>query len=105
MGERTVAGGFLCGACGQSKPVAEFRLLRSGSRASWCRSCQNEATRGWRARNHDSINALRRAAFVGAEHPVITCAICETPFRARSTQSRYCSKACNRRAYRARRAA
>jgi hypothetical protein len=34
---------------------------------SWCRECQHEATRKWRARNRDEINRRRREAYGSAE--------------------------------------
>jgi hypothetical protein len=97
---------LLCGRCGKSQLLSEFRILRRGGyTSSWCRSCHLEATREWRARNRDAINAARRAAYVGAAHPVIACAYCGTTFQVQTSQSRYCTRKCNRAAYRARRAA
>jgi hypothetical protein len=55
-----------CARCGESKPVEAFRLLRHGSRASYCNPCQVAATRAWRAENREEINARRRAAYVPA---------------------------------------
>jgi hypothetical protein len=52
-------------------PLEEFPLNRRFrlGRSSWCRNCARAATRDWRARNREEINAERRAASPTQEGP------------------------------------
>ncbi len=102
MAERAVAGGLICTSCGQTKALTSFRALRTGSFCSWCNDCQRRATRDWRNRNRDSINASRRAAYSPAAHPAIACQVCGRAFIAPTRQAAYCSPAHKRRAKRRR---
>jgi hypothetical protein len=56
--------------CSDSLPLEAFPLNRRMhlGRSSHCRECAREATRDWRRRNRDTINAERRAAYRD-EHP------------------------------------
>lgn len=51
-----------CSGCGDWLPRAPFPLNRRMylGRGSRCRECAREATRDWRKRNRDEINAERR---------------------------------------------
>lgn len=53
-------------------------------RSSHCRECHRAATRDWRERNREQINAERRAAY-RAEHPlpVRACVVCGGSFAKR----------------------
>ena len=60
-----------CTKCGQSKPLAEFNNSKAKSckdgKAYWCRVCASAASKEYRERNHERINAERRAKY--AENP------------------------------------
>ena len=54
-----------CSRCSRDLRPAAFMpnaRMRSG-RSSWCRSCALAATRQWRARNRDALNAARRVHY------------------------------------------
>ena len=66
QGPRVAGEELACRECSQRKPIDAFRVLASGSRESYCRSCHNAINREWRARNRDDLNARRRAAYAAA---------------------------------------
>jgi hypothetical protein len=56
-----------CRKCGKNKPSLEFRLNArcSDGLSSWCAECHNQATRLWRKRRREAVEAearLRRQA-------------------------------------------
>jgi hypothetical protein len=55
-----------CARCDEPKPIASFRILAYGGRASYCGPCQNECTKAWRAANLERINLDRRQAYARA---------------------------------------
>jgi hypothetical protein len=90
-----------CTRCHRWKPLEAFHpnpRLRTGLQ-SWCKECQLEATRQWRAENREYIenyNATRRAAY-RAEHPLEerTCVVCGRPFTKRP-DALVCGEECRR---------
>jgi hypothetical protein len=59
-----------CTRCQGWLPDEAFRpnpKLKSGL-SSWCKECQLEETRRWRAEHRDEINAARREAY-GSSRP------------------------------------
>jgi hypothetical protein len=72
-----------CARCDEPKPIASFRVLAHGGRASYCGPCQNECTKAWRRNNLERINLARRAAYVHVTNLVArSCSICGAPFEA-----------------------
>ncbi|MGZ4530735.1 MAG: endonuclease VII domain-containing protein [Mycobacteriaceae bacterium] len=57
----------LCPRCGETKSVSEYAGRKNGQglpfRSSYCRACQAEYARGWRAKNGDKERARRRAKY------------------------------------------
>lgn len=52
-----------CAKCGETKPLSAFGIdHRSETPRSWCHWCQAAATRDYKARNRDRLNAARRGA-------------------------------------------
>jgi len=75
-----------CSQCGDWLPLKMFprnRRMHLGV-SSRCRKCHREATRDWRERNRDEINAERRAEY-RVEHPLPEkrCVECGRPFVSR----------------------
>jgi hypothetical protein len=86
----------LCSGCSRVLPLEAFppnRRMYSG-RGSRCRECARKATKDWRDRNRDQINAERRARY-RAEHPLREwhCVVCGEAFQSRRQQL-VCSKRC-----------
>lgn len=71
-GERLLprADKLLCAACGERLPLDAFRVTNTGSRSSWCRPCSVAATRAWRARERDAINARRRERYAARREAI-----------------------------------
>lgn len=53
-----------CPKCEQDKPIASF-----GKAKSWCKSCMTQATKDWRNRNRDAVNAQARERYAKQENP------------------------------------
>jgi hypothetical protein len=68
-----------CSACSRWLPLEAFPLNRSRylGRGSRCLECAREATRDWRRRNRERVNAERRAVYREAhplpERPCVDC--------------------------------
>jgi hypothetical protein len=97
----------LCSGCSRVLPLEAFppnRRMYSG-RGSRCRECARKATKDWRDRNRDEINAERRARY-RAEHPLSEwhCVVCGEAFQSRRQQL-VCSKPCRNRRKRVQRKA
>jgi hypothetical protein len=77
-------------------PLEAFPANRSTfrGRGSRCQECAREATRDWRDRHREEINAERRRAYRLA-HPLRErpCVVCGTPFVGRP-DALVCSKRC-----------
>lgn len=85
-----------CPNCSSWLPLDAFgpnKRMHLG-RHSWCRECMRAATRDWRARNRESENAARRAAYREA-HPLPerACAVCGRLFVKRPN-ALVCSRRC-----------
>lgn len=64
--------------------------MRSGL-SSWCRECANAASRDWRARNRDKIQASNLARrTTSAEGYLRKCVVCGTEFRRRTRHAFVC---------------
>jgi hypothetical protein len=88
-----------CPGCSRVLPLEAFppnRRMYSG-RGSRCRECAREATRDWRNRNRDEINAERRERY-RAEHPLVEwhCVVCGEAFQGRRDRL-VCSEQCRNR--------
>ena len=90
-----------CTHCNQWKPLAAFspnRKLRTGLQ-SWCRMCQTEATRQWRASNREymeNYNERRRREYRAAHPlPVRACVVCGKSFTKRPN-ALVCGEDCRR---------
>ena len=87
-----------CSNCSEWLPleafVANHRMYLG--RSSWCRECARAATREWRVRNRERVNAERREAY-RAEHPVVSkgCVVCGATFTGRPDRI-VCSDGCRR---------
>lgn len=77
----------LCSKCRLRLPLAEFAAHPKGRDGlqSWCRGCQREGTKRWRAKNREAINAARRVG----PFPE-TCADCATSFEAAHPSQKRC---------------
>jgi Uncharacterized protein containing a Zn-ribbon (DUF2116) len=88
-----------CSGCGRWFPLEAFPLNRSTylGRGSRCRECAREASRDWRKRNRDEINAERRERY-RAEHPLTEwhCVVCGDAFEGRPDRL-VCSEQCRNR--------
>jgi predicted nucleic acid-binding Zn ribbon protein len=89
----------LCSGCSRLLPLESFPpnpRMYSG-RGSRCRECAAEASRDWRRRNRDEINAERRARY-RAEHPPVQwhCVVCGEAFEGRPDRL-VCSERCRNR--------
>jgi hypothetical protein len=87
-----------CSKCGDWLPLEEFprnRRMHLGV-SSQCRECHRAASKDWRDRNRERVNAERRAAY-REEHPRVErdCVQCGRPFTGRP-DALVCSKACRR---------
>jgi predicted nucleic acid-binding Zn ribbon protein len=87
-----------CSKCGDWLPLEEFprnRRMYLGV-SSRCRECHREATRDWRLRNRERVNADRRAAY-RAEHPLEEkhCVVCGESF-VRRPDAIVCGERCRR---------
>lgn len=80
-----------CTRCGRTLPVAGFppAARKADGRSSWCRDCQNAATRRWRAANAEVINAPRRV-----HHEPRACAGCGYRFAPRRVDAAFCCRGC-----------
>ena len=85
-----------CRECGESMPVDSFRLLASGSRASYCSPCQNGMTRRWRETHRADLNAKRRAEYPRQELTDRSCGTCGETFTPATHNARYCGPMCKR---------
>jgi predicted nucleic acid-binding Zn ribbon protein len=87
-----------CSSCSRILPLEEFPLNRRMhlGRSSHCRECARAATRDWRERNREAVNAERRTAY-RAEHPLPerTCAVCGRSFTKRP-DAVVCGEECRR---------
>ena len=87
-----------CTGCSAWFPLEEFPRIRRMhlGRSSRCRECHREATRGWRDRNRERVNAERRAAYREL-HPRVErdCAECGRSFTGRP-DALVCSVECRR---------
>jgi hypothetical protein len=72
--------GRRCRRCRELLPFSAFRpnLKLSSGWSSWCRACSAEATRAWRERNRERINAARRTS-----PAKLTCVECGEVFEGR----------------------
>jgi 5-methylcytosine-specific restriction endonuclease McrA len=80
METQTLAQEKLCGDCGQTKPIDQFRIGNSGRLDCWCRSCRTQRAAAWNAANRDRVNAAaraRRAAKKVAAEPMKFCPNCK----------------------------
>jgi hypothetical protein len=87
-----------CTGCCEWLPLDEFprnRRMHLG-RSSRCRNCHRASTKDWRDRNHERVNAERRAAYREA-HPRVerSCVQCGRPFRGRP-DAIVCGEECRR---------
>jgi predicted nucleic acid-binding Zn ribbon protein len=87
-----------CSKCGDLLPLEKFprnRGMHLGV-SSRCRECHREATRDWRERNRDEINAERRAEY-REQHPLPEkrCVVCGGPMQKRP-DAIVCSPECRR---------
>jgi predicted nucleic acid-binding Zn ribbon protein len=87
-----------CSSCGEWLPLEDFVANHRThlGRSSWCRVCHRAATREWRDRNRERVNAERRAAY-RAEHPrpEKRCVVCGETF-VRKPDAIVCSAECRR---------
>lgn len=84
---------LVCVHCGQTKPAADFRLLRGRWRSSWCKICAVVATRAWRAGNgRESVAAYNAARRVHIEPR--TCAGCGRTFVPHRRDAVFCCHVC-----------
>jgi hypothetical protein len=95
---RRMEGEKFCSKCGDWLPLEEFprnRRMYLGV-SSRCRECHREATRDWRERNRERVNAERRAAY-REEHPRVErdCVQCGRPFEGRP-DALVCGEDCRR---------
>ena len=85
-----------CSSCTEWLPLEAFVANHRCylGRSSWCRGCHRAATRDWRDRNRERVNAERRAEY-RAEHPLPEkrCVVCGTPFQ-RRPDAIVCSPKC-----------
>lgn len=78
-----------CPQCGESKPLDAFYTTRSGRPSSWCKSCNNAASKASYERNREARNRrmsiVRRARLLGLTYdeyvaldgdPGENCSIC-----------------------------
>jgi hypothetical protein len=87
-----------CTGCSAWLPLENFpanRRMHLGV-SSRCRECHREATRDWRRRNRDHVNADRRAAY-RAEYPLVErpCVRCGQSFAGRP-DALVCGAECRR---------
>ena len=88
-----------CSNCSQFLPLDAFVANRGAWKglSSWCRECHRQATRDWRARNRDELNARRREQY-RLEHPLHEgrrCGECGREIPAtRNANALVCSPAC-----------
>lgn len=81
----------VCTRCGLPRPAGDFHRhpkMRDGL-SSWCRACQVENNRKWRADNRDAINAARRV-----RHEPRACPGCGIVFTPGRSDQRYCCRLC-----------
>lgn len=82
-----------CPRCGGFLPLEDFRpnaRLKSGW-SSWCRRCSLSATREWRDRNREAIDAYNRARRIPPAE--LTCVECGVTFEGRRNRL-VCSRGC-----------
>jgi hypothetical protein len=89
-----------CTRCGGRFPLDGFNRnprMRSGW-SSWCRRCQNEATRAWRERNRAAYNERRRLEYAerNGKTRERTCSECGEEFTGRPDRQT-CSPECRKR--------
>ena len=84
--------GRLCASCGLVKPLGAFRRVKApmrDGRSSYCDTCALAATRAWRSRNRETLNAARR----NPQHR-LACVRCGIQFATGIPHQRYCSVGC-----------
>lgn len=94
-----------CSACSEWKPLDAFpanRRMHLGV-SSHCRRCARAATKDWRDRNRERINAERREEY-RREHMLVSrpCAVCGRSFTKRP-DALVCGERCRNRRKRAQR--
>jgi hypothetical protein len=85
----------LCACCGLVLELDAFRpnpKLRSGL-SSWCRECQVERTRRWRAEHPEAVEASNAQRRLGP-YPPRPCDGCSETFTPRRKDGRFCSRPC-----------
>ena len=88
-----------CTSCSRWLPLEDFPLnaRMHWGRSSHCRECAREATRDWRARNRERVNAERRRAYrVQNPLPIRACVVCGRSF-AKRPDALVCGRECRRR--------
>jgi hypothetical protein len=88
-----------CSRCGKWLSFAAFPRnprLKSG-RDSWCRRCNSEGAKRWRAENPESVEAYNASRRIGPAR--LTCSECGREFQGRPN-GLVCSPACRDRRYR-----
>jgi 5-methylcytosine-specific restriction endonuclease McrA len=91
QGPRVRGDMLFCRECSTAKPLDAFRILKSGSRETYCRECHNAITRAWRERTKEERNAARRQT-----HDPKPCEACGCDFTPTRGFAKYCSPACQR---------
>jgi hypothetical protein len=88
--------GRRCRRCTEFLPFSVFRpnLRLSSGWNSWCRACCVEATRAWRERNRERVNAARRTP-----PTKLRCAECGTEFEGRKSRLLCGRRRCKDRRY------